>query len=382
MPSLDLRSIVLLAGFMGALMTMVLFALRRTFPPSIRGIEHWTGGAALLFSAAALIGTRGLIPDFLSIFVANLCLVGGSGLLLMGNEHFFDLPHSGRWIGGLFAALVPLLLWLTYVSPNYGLRVASISGPMAVIFLLNARLVLLYGLPSFPYRFAAVALTVQGCILTLRFVMAWWLPAEDHVFAPNPVQSLYVAVYILAMLVLSIGLVLMATDRLRGELEYLATHDTLTAVLNRRALIEAAEEELARCRRNGQTMAVLVIDLDHFKRINDEHGHLAGDRVLRSFAQRAGDALRRPDRIGRYGGEEFVVLLPETGREAALVVAERIRDRLREPHGLPPFTVSIGVATSRAEETDFDSLLHRADQAMYQAKARGRNRVEAEEGGA
>lgn len=380
MPSLDLRSIILLAGFMGALMTVVLFALRRTFPPSIRGIEHWAGGAALLFAAAALIGARGAIPDFLSIFAANLCLVGGAGLLLIGNQRFFDLPDSARWIAGLLAALVPLQLWLIYVTPDYGLRVAAVSGPMAVIFVLNARLVLLYGLPSFPYRFAAVALTVQACILTLRFMMAWWLLAGDHVFAVSPLQTLYVAAYILAMLVLSIGLVLMATDRLRGELEYLATHDTLTAVLNRRALIEAAEEELARCRRNGQTLAVLAIDLDHFKTVNDEHGHLVGDRVLRGFVQRAADSLRRPDRIGRYGGEEFVVLLPETTLEPARIVAERIRERAREPHGLPPCTVSIGVAVSRHDETDFDSLLHRADQAMYRAKAQGRNRVEVEAG--
>jgi diguanylate cyclase (GGDEF)-like protein len=204
------------------------------------------------------------------------------------------------------------------------------------------------------------------------------LPASEDIFDNRSVgQGVYVAVYAFAILTTTIGMILMATDRLRGELEHLATHDSLTGALNRRALIEACALELARCRRNQQVMSVLLLDLDHFKAINDTHGHLVGDRVLVDFTERVRALLRLPDRLGRFGGEEFVVLLPETQLDKARLVAERIRADIEQADDeLPRRTVSIGVTVSFPDDPDLDGLLTRADAALYRAKDGGRNRVE------
>jgi diguanylate cyclase (GGDEF)-like protein len=133
--------------------------------------------------------------------------------------------------------------------------------------------------------------------------------------------------------------------------------------------------------RTGQSPAVenlgllfLMVDLDHFKNINDTYGHLVGDRVLKEFAGRVISLLRMPDQFGRYGGEEFVLLLPETGREAAAVVADRICTAAARAKA-PACTVSVGLATSTLIDTGIDSLLARADEALYRAKSGGRNQV-------
>jgi diguanylate cyclase (GGDEF)-like protein len=174
-----------------------------------------------------------------------------------------------------------------------------------------------------------------------------------------------------------VALILMAGDRLREEFEQLAARDALTNVLTRRAFLAACEQELARCRRHGRSMALLLLDIDHFKAINDTYGHQMGDRVLVDLVGRIQPLLRRSDQLARFGGEEFVLLLPETNQDEAAAVAERILAGVAVPHeNVPAITVSIGVATNRPDESRLDTMLARADKALYKAKAEGRNRVE------
>ena len=177
------------------------------------------------------------------------------------------------------------------------------------------------------------------------------------------------------MLLTAISLVLMATDRVRAEFEHLASHDSLTNALSRRNLTQICQQELARCNRHGRMMSVLLIDIDHFKSINDNFGHQAGDQVLVQFVQSVKTLLRSADVIGRIGCEEFVVLLPETPLDVALVVAERIRATVAQSSNPQKFTVSIGVTTNRPQNDSVDELMARSDRAMYQAKANGRDQV-------
>ena len=169
--------------------------------------------------------------------------------------------------------------------------------------------------------------------------------------------------------------------RMERELERLATRDDLTGILNRRAILEQIEDALARLRRGGGPFALLLFDLDHFKRINDGWGHGAGDGVLRQFVALVQTLLRDVDRFGRLGGEEFVLLLERVDASAARHLAERIRaavqstpfivDRL---HAVE-LTVSLGLADLRAGDRRASDPLERADRALYRAKAEGRNRV-------
>lgn len=157
--------------------------------------------------------------------------------------------------------------------------------------------------------------------------------------------------------------------------------DPLTQTANRRHFLDRAQQEFARCKRYGHPLSVWMLDIDHFKAVNDTYGHQAGDVVLQSLVSTSQQALRDWDILGRVGGEEFAVLLPETESEQSVQVAERLRHAVATTSGgadngeSAPITVSIGVATAHGEDIDLESLLQRADQALYEAKRTGRDKV-------
>ncbi len=166
------------------------------------------------------------------------------------------------------------------------------------------------------------------------------------------------------------------------ELEYRATHDELTGLPNRAAVLDTLARELNRSGRSGRALAVVMVDIDHFKAINDAHGHLTGDAVLAAIAGRMQHLVRPYDTIGRFGGEEFLLVIPECGREGALHVAERLRAGIADqpiPHkgGTVAATLSVGVAwVDTFQSHTIDDLITAADQALYRAKAAGRNCVQ------
>jgi diguanylate cyclase (GGDEF)-like protein len=223
-----------------------------------------------------------------------------------------------------------------------------------------------------------VALLVHAVVLLLRLGTALLLLPDQGLFEPTRMQTLFIATNIFVILAQCIGFILMASDRLHEEFEHVAKHDSMTNALMRREVIDLCEQELERCRRHGRKMVLLMLDIDHLKTINETYGHQTGDRVLIDFANRITPLLRRSDHFGRLGGEEFVVLLPETSPEEALVVAERIRTHVELPvKEVPSITVSIGMTSNRPDEGKLDALLARADKALHKAKEAGRNRIEA-----
>jgi len=196
-------------------------------------------------------------------------------------------------------------------------------------------------------------------------------------------------------LVLGLGLIWFALvggyistirDKLRQSLhtiQQMAIHDELTGVYNRHHLNGLLETEKARCMRSGEDFSVCILDVDYFKKVNDTLGHLAGDKVLKHFANEVKKTLRTIDSLGRFGGEEFLLVLPRTNIEQARLCAERIR-RMTEELAFPEFdrsfgiTSSFGIAQYRLGE-DLKEMLSRADTALYKAKHAGRNRVESAE---
>jgi len=163
------------------------------------------------------------------------------------------------------------------------------------------------------------------------------------------------------------------------RINHLAAHDDLTGLLNRRRMSEVVQAERERCVRSRRPLVLALLDLDFFKLVNDRYGHAAGDAVLCAFAGRVLDNLRSTDVLARWGGEEFLLLLPETSLDGALVLLERVRREVAElcvetANGEIRLTVSIGVAAGRVQET-MEQVLEHADEALYQAKAQGRDRV-------
>jgi diguanylate cyclase (GGDEF)-like protein len=317
-----------------------------------------------------------VVPDFLSVVVGNLALLGGSALFYFGTQHFCGLAASWRLWSGVMGASGVVFTWFLLVEPSYSVRVVVFTALMATLFTAHAMVLIRHGPKGFSARFTTFVLLLQTCVLLARGISTLVQPAGRSMFDPSPVQTAYVATYALSILLVTIGVLLMATDRLRAEFEHLAAHDPLTGVLTRRALLEACDQELERSHRYGRPLALMMLDLDHFKAVNDNHGHQAGDKVLVDFVRRASAQLRKPDRLGRYGGEEFLVMLPETSLAEARIVAERILKMPGNTQGLPACTTSIGLAASSREDTSVDTVLARADAALYRAKAQGRSRVE------
>jgi diguanylate cyclase (GGDEF)-like protein len=238
------------------------------------------------------------------------------------------------------------------------------------------------------YRLDSQQMTTLALITIAMYgAMLWVL----HAFKPEglDMQLEFLYWWIFSVVALWFALVSGHVSRLRRELalrkaaiEALLERDELTGVGNRRYLTQTLEQEKNRSDRTGTPFCVAMLDLDHFKRVNDTYGHQAGDRLLKAFAQIVQVELRKIDYFGRYGGEEFTLVMADTRLDGALVMAERLRDNMEHARhaDIDPAlvqTVSIGVAEHRRGESIEQTLL-RADRAMYKAKARGRNCVESD----
>ncbi|MHB1938251.1 MAG: GGDEF domain-containing protein [Acidobacteriaceae bacterium] len=206
---------------------------------------------------------------------------------------------------------------------------------------------------------------------------------------PNPLQAPAAVVFLSAAIGLGFGVFWMEGHQIRLKLERLASVDPLTGIYNRRSFIALCEQELLRTSRSGEVFSLIMFDLDHFKAINDRHGHRFGDSVLCEVVDKLRNSVRNIDIVGRWGGEEFVALLPKADAEAALIVAHRLKYHVGSISMLSPrahgmggenrvaVTLSVGIATYYGHDPTItiQDLLHQCDSAMYQAKAEGRDRI-------
>jgi diguanylate cyclase (GGDEF)-like protein len=387
--ALDPATIILMSTLMGGAMSVVLFSAHRSFPVEIRGLGHWALGLLLMVGAAVSFSLRGgvlpsFVPDAVPRMVANGLLLWGLALSMIGTQVFYGqrpawwLLHL-LWVAGMAANGY----WLV-ISPDFSARVATFSFVALVIYGSQVALIARHGERHFSTWFFGLLMLLQALVLLSRGVMA--LSGDvgpASLLHPGPFRSAYLATGNFMALMLTVGFMAVATRRLQTILELRSIQDPLTQVLNRRGFADVYARERALMRRNGGYMTLLSIDLDFFKAINDRHGHATGDRVLVHVAAAIGTALRITDHVARFGGEEFVVLLPATGVERAIAVAERIQAMLREPRvegeAVPAYTVSIGVCCQLSADEDLDDILVCADQALYRAKANGRDRIEVAE---
>jgi len=376
MTGIDARTVFLLAGILSAFLAAIFYSLKRSYPPAILGLGEWSLALSLVAIGGMLGFGLGTLPDILAINLPRLLLPSGLLLAYIGTQRFFGIvPRYGWWIVAI-AVVVLAQLWFTFVQPSFSARLFLAASLGTGLFAAFANLIRKQGLHSFGRSLTMLVLTATGTITLIRLVtmLAW--PPGNSILDTSPQQTLYVIAFSFCILLLSVGLILIATERLHDELSYLAAHDSLTGALTRRHLNTTCSEELERSTRHGHSLALLVMDLDHFKAINDLHGHQLGDRVLVGFVKKVSALLRKPDQLGRFGGEEFVALLPETNLDEALVVAERIRQACALPGTEVGCTVSIGVTVNKPSGDTVDTLFARADAAMYRAKSLGRNRVE------
>lgn len=380
---IDPRTFLLVANLFGMLCALVLWVQARSFPDDIEGLRDWALAVVLIGCAAGLTSMRGVLPDAVAIVAASGMLLLGQLLLVIGLQRYSGQTPAWRpALDGIGAVLI-LIVWLTYGSHNYQGRLFIMS--LAHIAFSSVGAYLAWRAPpkGFGRRFLCMVFLLGVVVAAWRIATLPKAASEtDEIFDRNPIQQIYLGMFSLGALGLSIGFILLTNERLRVELEFMATRDSMTGALNRRAFFGRAEIEWARSTRSRRPLAAIASDIDFFKKVNDTHGHHIGDRVIKDYAGRASKMLRVPDILARFGGEEFVILLPDTGMAEAKQVAERIRREIENQRdkNLPPYTVSLGVSVAHGEggqAADIEALLAEADAALYRAKQRGRNRVEA-----
>jgi diguanylate cyclase (GGDEF)-like protein len=217
------------------------------------------------------------------------------------------------------------------------------------------------------------------CIPTLVFIVLSAISTPLLTFI-NGLMLYFFSVFLAGLLMMVMRSLRRNAFLLEKELIHISRHDSLTGACNRRCLGELAEREIALAERHGRPLAIAMLDIDHFKLVNDTYGHDVGDEAIKAFVKTCESNLREIDHFGRIGGEEFVCILPETAKAEALLCAERLRLsiealRIEIPQRTLQFTVSIGVALRDPAHSDWNALLKAADDALYQAKRTGRNRT-------
>jgi diguanylate cyclase (GGDEF)-like protein len=338
-----------------------------------------TGAALLLFVWATL--TR----DEATRALGNVCVVAGVMLMQRGVRQFVGHPAS-PWLYALLLVAVGVISWFGMSAPYGAMRVVTISGLLGALCLATAWDVFTYARRKLEQPWAiwlALPLLLGAFVFLVRSGRALAAPGTvvAEVTANSSLNIGSAVVFMVTALVFNLALVALVVASLMAELRRLSRHDGLTELLNRRAVDDLLHDEARRAVRSNRPFSVLMIDADYFKAINDRFGHAAGDEALRHLAQILQAQMRDIDRVGRFGGEEFIVLLPGTAASEALSAAERLRDALlRRPWAWQDeslrLTVSTGVAAWRGPSDTVDLLLKRADAALYRAKSLGRDRFE------
>ncbi|MFJ2993837.1 diguanylate cyclase [Pandoraea sp. NPDC087047] len=373
-------SLLAITSLLSFMMLLIVGSLLRS---RVAGVREWCFANVAVLIALPLFALRGIVPDFLSIPFANLTLAGGLLLYYAGCARF--LGRSPHWhaLGASLGVLAAAILFWHYGIDNPQLRVVIVSAYHA-IFLTAIALLILRHIPPrrHPYNYwltagLALAFATGHAVRGIVFGLA---PAPGPaLFAPTLFNTVMLTIGTIVMPAMTMGCVLMIHDAMLATAEEAANRDYLTGAISRKHFDLLARQEMVRAVARGWPLSIIVIDLDHFKLINDTHGHAGGDTVLREFVKLVRDSLREGDVFGRLGGEEFAVLLPGTDTPGAIRIAERLRTQASRhlvagTFGVCHYTLSGGVATWLEHES-LESLCMRADRALYAAKISGRNLV-------
>jgi len=380
--NLDVNTLFLVTIYVEAILgLLLLFAWAQN--TAISAVAWWGFADLLRAASVVLFGRYGSVSDLISIDLANALLFTSFALTWTGARVFdHHRPQPILLFGG--AAIWLIACRIPGFAQAYDLRVLMSSAIITTYTWATAYEFWRGRSEPLVSRWPAIfMLFAHGALYLLRTpfgAMLPWSPAGNQVFA-----SVWMTVLSFEGLLFTIAiafiLLAMAKERTEHRHKTASLIDPLTGVANRRAFLQDGEAHLKRQATDPRPTAVMLLDLDHFKSINDRFGHAIGDRVLEIFADVAGSSIRHVDLFGRLGGEEFAALLRDTTRERAFAVAEQIRvdfaAATREVQGRPiAATVSIGIVISHDAVLDLSALLAQADHALYRAKDSGRNRVE------
>ncbi|EJC81333.1 diguanylate cyclase (GGDEF) domain-containing protein [Rhizobium leguminosarum bv. trifolii WSM2297] len=340
----------------------------------------WWGWSNLLVGVGSfLVALRNFVPYSVSVDGGNVVTIAGYMLMFFAVRVFAGrtLDQRTLWLAILLVS-VPVVLIVSDPSA-ISARLLYVSVICCLCDLAVATEAVSVVRREKLYS-AALLVGLYVCTATI-FAVRSILAATGEIGGPDPfggsVVHSWMAVSAVAFIMLrSMAMVLMAAERSRNQLMELAHHDPLTGALNRGGLAQHVPTL------GSQPVSLLIIDIDHFKQLNDRHGHAAGDEILRLFASVSRDIMRSGDLLARQGGDEFLAVLKNVSGQDAVTIAERLRLAfaaavMQRPDLAVYPTLSIGVATRTERDGDFEGLMQKADAALYRSKREGRNRVEA-----
>jgi diguanylate cyclase (GGDEF)-like protein len=378
----DTATVLLLIALQQGLCALGWWVAGRWLGLSRAVARQWAASALASASGLALILQRGAWPPLLTWYAANLLILLAFVLVRRGLQVFLRVRVTDAEHAALLALDAALLLYFGLIAYDLKWAVISVSVPIAWTLLRAAfeshrRLVAEDAIGA--ARAVAVPLGLLGLIFVARIVFGMLAPevAARPLDEANTFNTAAAMTFMVVGLVLNMALALLVVGRMVRRLRQRSLRDALTGLLNRRALGPLMRRQVGRLRSYGETYAVLMVDVDHFKLINDSFGHAAGDAALIELARLMREAAREVDHIVRMGGEEFCVLLPHTDLDGALKLGDRLREIVRgaDPRACVPMTVSVGVAVAHSADEPADAVIARADAALYRAKAAGRDQV-------
>ena len=379
---LDTRTLVIVA-FGLAVSAAVTFAFSWRFNRDIDALRFWVWAYLLNAVGLALmaLNSSGVSPWLL--LGSNLAVNLAALSLLYGSRSFLGQPLPSRLHSAVLVGVIGAMAYFIFADFDYVRRVQIASAYLGIMALLVA--VAHFRSPQFrasgSVRVMGLLMTMHGLTLIGRFYFfVSQEVTETSLLNISTVQSILFFEACMMIAAVPISCLLMTTERLHENLRRMAMTDDLTGLLNRRAFLDEARRHFARALRQGAPLSVLMIDIDRFKKINDDKGHDAGDAVLAAFADELRGGLRKSDLPCRYGGEEFCVLLPDTGMDGAARLAENLRRRFAAVEvafdgGMLGATISIGVAEALPAMHMIEEAISQADRALYVAKRAGRDCV-------
>ncbi|MDP1931439.1 MAG: GGDEF domain-containing protein [Gammaproteobacteria bacterium] len=348
---------------------------------SYRSVRDWGVATVIMSLGLTLVATRNSADELVGVMIANALLV--SGMVLIYRSFLIYRLESTRDIAGwsmVGITVITVALWQVDLV-SLGVRTAVVTGSIGIIMWRCAWLMSVRALPSArrSQYFTAAIYFLFAMLNTVRTLAAVFADADDAL-APTLLDTVYMSSITVLWVTVTLCVIWMVVERQQEQLLRMAMSDPLTGALNRNAMLAEFERERYRCSRHHGSFAIAMFDIDHFKRFNDTYGHLIGDAVLQDLVVTLREVVRKLDSVGRYGGEEFMIIMPDTTASVAMQVAERARLEIQK-RGLlvngqrVELTVSAGVAVYPVSGQDWDTLVSAADTALYQAKSNGRNCV-------
>lgn len=355
--------------------------------PKFRCLSLIGWGLLLMGLGYVLLGLRQVVSYFVSIIVANSLIYVALILIYRGLFRFLKISVPGEKILSLVGLgfLVAVLFYFTYHTFDVNARIMGFSASYALLCFITA-----YGLTyssqdfaPLPIRFLVVNFASIGLFHVYRVFWTSGTTPLSNFMEAGSIHAITVLTSQFIVLFVTFMVIWIASDFLERELKAMTKIDPLTGVNNRRALEDFCAQEFVRSKRTHRPFSLIVCDIDHFKQVNDNYGHPVGDQVLVAVSNLLKQNVRKVDMIARFGGEEFVLVLPETNSYQAQQVAEKLRLLViqqvifYQTQASLSVTASFGVACLQAGDRSWEALLKAADQALYQAKEKGRNQVAA-----